>query len=327
MARLIDEIRNLGSLKQFEPDRWLPEEDRKKIPRAFTAICDHSLPVMVIDNVAEYFRSFAARGEFKWGPDWSFEKAFPTIAPPYRRFWLEHRGSSVVVDWNSKPAPDAPNGQMFEHQIPDFRSGVLVTQVAWEEPDPAIRWTLRCELFNYVGPYYEPPGKYRAVVLDLNEEGALTLMTLLADNSMTKQDLYPNYSTTIMALYPALLAICFMHCKNVKVLDNKVPKPLAKKWHAKHNLWPSPYKTLMIEPMTEILRREGNSESTGLTMALHICRGHWRNYREGKGLFGKYHGMYWQPSVVRGTKRYDLDEGDTPPREIAIKLPEPEPEE
>ena len=50
---------------------------------------------------------------------------------------------------------------------------------------------------------------------------------------------------------------------------------------------------------------------------MHICRGHFRDYREGKGLFGKYHKLVWTPATVRGTKKR---EGDVQEREIEIKV-------
>ena len=61
------------------------------------------------------------------------------------------------------------------------------------------------------------------------------------------------------------------------------------------------FKTLEIEPMKRILRTEGQSEKTGLRQALHICRGHFKDYSKGGGLFGKYKGLYWWESQVRGS--------------------------
>jgi hypothetical protein len=48
---------------------------------------------------------------------------------------------------------------------------------------------------------------------------------------------------------------------------------------------------------------------------MHICRGHFRDYREGKGLFGKYKQLVWTPMTVRGTRGKDA-----PAREIEIKV-------
>ena len=63
----------------------------------------------------------------------------------------------------------------------------------------------------------------------------------------------------------------------------------------------SRYYTLNIEPMKKVLREEGKVESHGLKHALSVCRGHFANYTEGKGLFGKYHGQFWIPQHVRGS--------------------------
>lgn len=47
---------------------------------------------------------------------------------------------------------------------------------------------------------------------------------------------------------------------------------------------------------------------------LHLVRGHLADYRDGKGLFGKYKGVYWMPAHFRGkaengvvNKRYKVD--------------------
>ena len=74
------------------------------------------------------------------------------------------------------------------------------------------------------------------------------------------------------------------------------------------------YKTLVIEPLKAILRNEGRAHEHGLQKAMHICRGHFADYTQGRGLFGKYHGKYWMPSTVRGTK------GKSAPREIEVKV-------
>lgn len=102
----------------------------------------------------------------------------------------------------------------------------------------------------------------------------------------------------------ALYAIQFMHCKNVKLVENvssvKLSRQNRRQMERKQQPPPQKYYTLKIEPMKEVLRKEGNIEHNGLKKALHICRGHFRNYKEGKGLFGKYHGQYWIPMHVKG---------------------------
>jgi hypothetical protein len=66
--------------------------------------------------------------------------------------------------------------------------------------------------------------------------------------------------------------------------------------------------------MKKILHYEGHSNKTGLTKAIHICRGHFKDFSKGSGLFGKFKGMYWWESQVRGNfaagvalKDYEID--------------------
>lgn len=53
--------------------------------------------------------------------------------------------------------------------------------------------------------------------------------------------------------------------------------------------------------MKKVLASEGGAESTGIKRALHIARGHFSDYREGRGLFGKHHGIYWWDPQLRGS--------------------------
>ena len=99
-------------------------------------------------------------------------------------------------------------------------------------------------------------------------------------------------------LMPMWLSLSFMHCKNVALTkedpchSRKPPKP-GDKCRRLH------YHILNIKPMQEVLRREGQSQVTGLKQALSICRGHFKDYRQ-KGLFGKYQGLFWWDAHVRG---------------------------
>jgi hypothetical protein len=118
-------------------------------------------------------------------------------------------------------------------------------------------------------------------------------------------------------LKPSMLAVSFLHCKNVIVQDNAMDKPLAKKFRVKHGCEPCQWKTLVIQPLKQILQREGGAgqNGTGIQKAMHICRGYFRDYREGRGLFGKYHGQFFMPSVVRGSR------GTLGPRNVVVKAP------
>jgi hypothetical protein len=92
-----------------------------------------------------------------------------------------------------------------------------------------------------------------------------------------------------------------MHCKNVYFTEEQVPDRLVKARIRRGR--PSglvKWKVLEIDPMKQILRTEGSMDSLGLHKALHLCRGHFKDYRN-SGLFGKVKGVFWWGSSVRGS--------------------------
>lgn len=110
--------------------------------------------------------------------------------------------------------------------------------------------------------------------------------------------------------YPAFLAISFLHCKNVTQIEH-IPNKKKSAYHRRFSGHPlTKYYTLEIDPMKKVLHEEGQIESLGLKKALHICRGHFANYTEGKGLFGKYHGQFWIPQHVKGSASQGIVEKD-----------------
>lgn len=102
----------------------------------------------------------------------------------------------------------------------------------------------------------------------------------------------------------SLFANCFAHCKNVEILDAVPPPKLSAKQEKRYGIPKLTYKTLNIVPMQQTLRSEGGMDrGNSLAKALHICRGHFADYRDGPGLFGRYHGLVWRDMHVRGDKK------------------------
>ena len=60
------------------------------------------------------------------------------------------------------------------------------------------------------------------------------------------------------------------------------------------------WKVLTIEPMVRTLRIQGAIERNGISKALHICRGHFKDFSQGNGLFGRNKGLYWWDQHMRG---------------------------
>jgi len=101
----------------------------------------------------------------------------------------------------------------------------------------------------------------------------------------------------------ALAALQFMNCKNVEIIDNPPSRQQRRYAERQGKEPPVTYKTLRIVPI-ELLRRRNkhNPPTTDQSvMPLHICRGHFKDFRMGPGL-GRYHarGMWWWSAQIRG---------------------------
>lgn len=96
------------------------------------------------------------------------------------------------------------------------------------------------------------------------------------------------------------LAISFMNCKNVKLVDEPITRQQRRFKERTGGIF---YKVLDIEPFKEQVRKETQPGESKIKRALHICRGHFAVYKEENPLFGKHVGAYWKPMHVRGNKK------------------------
>lgn len=313
MPRLIDDLRaktcRLACPGFVPPSR---ERDWAKMMKFLHdgVIMNPGLPVIVIDNVSEYY--YTSEQEY-----WDLRNDFPNLAPPYPVMWFESKLQKRI---HSKEKGDTDVAAM----CPNGRTGVAITALdpvkqKWEgELPPGTKWILWCELYIDFGKRgVTCEGPHGSIFLCVDADGAILGQPWMQSFIEDASDPYmvDVMQSIISWLYPAFLAISFLHCKNVTVADNVVPAPLAKKYRDRHGIAPTGYKTLVIEPLKQILRHEGKSHEVGIQKAMHICRGHFKDYREGRGLFGKYKMLVWHPSIVRGTKGEKA-----PPREIEVKV-------
>lgn len=101
-------------------------------------------------------------------------------------------------------------------------------------------------------------------------------------------------------LHVPFLAISLSHCRNVELTTVDPPEKLSRKQLKRYGVPKVRYHVLEISPMRKVLRDEGQSQKHGLQKALHICRGHFKDYRE-RGLFGRNKGIYWWDMHARGS--------------------------
>ena len=102
--------------------------------------------------------------------------------------------------------------------------------------------------------------------------------------------------------HPILFALSLMNAKNVSIVDAPPLPPAVAKKRERKGQPVLKFKTLHIEPMRARVKREKQEGQSEVKLALHLCRGHFKDYRDSGGLFGKYKGLYWRDSHVRGTE-------------------------
>ncbi len=298
MARLFDEI-----------------EELRNMPR---------LPVVVdISNVNAYYMMHDK-------DEWVIQDDFPNCAPPFDFAFYEMRGVSKMKI----------NGVVHErHDVQNLRYGMLVEAHEGKDYQPAYLMLLRKAIGTddapdamlaavkaarwmcFAGAYVTNGARVVKTHLWFwcvghdgkvipGENGSPYLMgitnQLRAFLASTDSDIHFAASQFNAGLFhPYLLATSFMHCKNVVRIENTPPAKASARRIKEGRPALVSYYTLQIEPMREVLKREGGVETNGLKRALHICRGHFATYDE-KPLFGRVKGTFWIPQHTRGSARQGI---------------------
>ncbi len=291
----LDELTNSFLQDQFLDSSNLLENYHKK------PVLDGA-EVFLVNNVAKYYVDHARHLDLK--------DIVPTFAPPFEKFWIEYETGLDL------PPISGQNkvGILFnayDHSRWLDEEGDEAKR--WKESlksDPE-NWRWSIEAFIYIGLSNNrvagPVGCWRFFV---SEDGSLFKETLdlpLLEIFKNFDDPFEDVGTALgidlaELVRPALLAIGFLHCKNVEKIEHIGEKKGFSHQRKKSKLIKNKYYTLDIEPMKRVLSRDGDIENSGIKHALHICRGHFKNFTPEAPLLGRATGTYWFSSHVRGSK-------------------------
>lgn len=286
-------------VRQRDPVASLAKwQDLNSQLRRLLARCPH----IVADNVAE----FCALDHAK--EPWSLEADFPNLAPPFSEFWIEWRWPPTMNEGSHRV--DLPVGAsrlygalVIGAQYGDEGAMADVRAMAPPEfwpPLASARWALAAGLYAYRERLGRVEGPLVTVYLHVAPDGRVVPPVAWTNRIKDSSEVGGHPAPTLFV--PALLAICFMHCRNVHREAAAAAVRLDRARQRRNRRPLLRYETLIIDPMKAVLQREGKSQAVGLRRALHICRGHFADYTKGAGLFGKHHGVYWIDSHVRGTR-------------------------
>lgn len=265
--------------------------------------------VVIADEVMDYFVQTATYGEIST----DFNKHAPCLAPPAERVFVEHKPNPLALAGVVESMPYGmrfcDQGVLFDWADADNADGLAeryrLPPGATERPSAECRWFC---LISFV-QHFQWQGRSvvgfggTTVLLWVGPRGESVSFNLICTSPTTISNFAKDEMLldVIGTVYPAMLAVAFMNCKNVvrrDVTETEGPSP---KWLRRQKAPEIRYHVLDINPMKEVLRTEGGIESNGLKKALHICRGHFVTYTEERPLFGKITGTFWKPSHVRGS--------------------------
>ncbi len=220
----------------------------------------------------------------------------PNLAPPFE---------VLFVEFNLVAASPGKDGKMVENHDGWSQMGALIKSRLLAEPEAKKikddmglepKWGLSFDfwLADDMQPHAGMPICWGRQVGSLLDSNGKPIHFFGPDDPGSK------HHWTKWAVAVAGFAVSFMHCRNVRQVEAKIDP--GERFRKQYKVPKYTYRTLQIDPMKEVLRHEGKSDTDGLQRALHICRGHFSTYSDEKPLFGKYPGTFWVPDHVRGTK-------------------------
>ena len=96
-------------------------------------------------------------------------------------------------------------------------------------------------------------------------------------------------------LTPAVAAVSFFHCANVRIHNEYPSLAHAKAFAKKHGTAPRTFKVIEIHKPTDRNEADGGGDTGRSAVASHFVRGHFKRYNN---LFGSISGMwFWRPHV------------------------------
>ena len=244
--------------------------------------------------------------------DWNL-KDVPCVAPQFANMWIE--GYDPVFGHFGSLLQASRNTQKKEEMIDIWRDSAfgwnrhMKKFLTTEEGE----WLITVLSLTYHSAYvlaehYNtlvcfPPVIFTADTLG-RAKGDETVDKIVM-GSLGAKTIDPEMHGPHFASIPALLTISFLHCKNV-ITETKYGGKRATGIAKRRRGYT--YKLLKVGQTMFSKEQHGKHNPQGL-FSMHICRGHFKDYRE-NGLFGKYPGIYWCPSHIRGNPEMGIVEKD-----------------
>lgn len=256
--------------------------------------------------------------------DWDHREDFPTVVSPFPVAWMEYEYPPII---NSE-------GTFLRTHFGGFRVGAMFVTAEVKE-ESRIAFVRENVMGRYIAgqaqkmgftlaPKNDPPDRARILEEQIAQFGGARWYSI-ARFYMESRDhrLLPMHITALFYLdamgkpllatqyfgqvtpgsgstvLPFFFGISLMHAKNVSVEEIRIPPKVAAR-RAKAGIPDVKFKTLQVHSLRKITSSGKDSGDAGIARALHFVRGHFKDFREGAGLFGKHRDIYWWDLHTRG---------------------------
>jgi hypothetical protein len=228
--------------------------------------------------------------------------------PPYKRFFIE---------WEKPLIPSAKRmGTLFLACPPDLAEATarfIIGEGAQSTPEKIAEFIKdpRCTWIYLTLDFLEFPhkpedgrisglrGPYHIGTISIAEDGSLLNFWLSHATAKIPKD------ESIQVAGASLVAwttLAMMNCANITTIEHKTPEAFQK---ARVKAGKRPlvsYNTILVDlNKTPRNVRAETLPGEGETPRLHKKRGHMKDYRKGKGLFGKYKGVWFWGEQLAGS--------------------------
>lgn len=261
---------------------------------------------------------------------WKWDGDFPAVIPPFPVTWMEYKipkWISDIVDANDTFTEVGNNidtmGYLIRAEPLRSEDGWLITWESWRMLNARLERMERSGAFgrwlddrfdNWEGslhPWWKMTAKCTrqgelitdSILYEFDGDGDYfveTEATIEQRRQDTNETEYWLHGYEIWGTFhPVLFATSLMHAKNVYLVDSPLPPAVAKR-RRREGKPAITFKTLTIESMRKQAAAMTDGGNVGAKRAMHIVRGHFKDYRNSGGLFGKHKGLYWWDMRVAG---------------------------
>ena len=253
-------------------------------------------------NVARFFdNSYLSEGSFD-----SFWTDLKCLVPPYKRFFVE---------WEGPLIPGAKRmGTLFLACPPDLAEAtarMIIGEGAQSTPAKIaeFRQNIRCRWIYLTLEFLEFKndgthisglrGPYHISTISVAEDGTLLDFWMSRASAQIPKDELMQVAAASLVAWTTL---AMMNCANIETVEHKAPEAFQKS-RARSGKKPLvSYHTVRVDlDKTPRQIAAPSLPGDGTTPRLHKKRGHMKDYRRGKGLFGRYKGVWFWGDMTAGS--------------------------